>query len=306
MPYYLVKTDGTALSTVEDGTVDNTTTDLTLLGKNYPTYGLALNENFVKLLENFANIDQPSMPMYGQLWFDSGHQKLNVYRQGSDSDNWQEIAVVSESDTAPANALKGDLWYDTAAGQLKLYSGTIWIVIGPQTTNTGLLRISGTNPLVVQIGGTTVMQADFLGRVTKPLNPTVQGSGTYSNTNFSTAGTASFTLWRPAEPLLINVGNCYSAGLFTCPVAGRYRVHCNLTTLGKSGSAGTHIAQWRLNDSNYGIGASNLHQNTSNQNLVASGIISAAAGDVITLVCATDASSYISYQNNSYSIELVS
>jgi hypothetical protein len=306
MPYYLVKTDGSALATVEDGTVDTTTTDLTLLGKNYPTYGLALNENLIKLLENFANVDQPGQPLYGQLWYDTHSQKLKIYRQGANEDAWQELAAVSDSDAAPADPVIGDFWYDTAAGQLKLYSSNGWIVIGPQTTNTGLLRISGTNPLVVQIGGTPVLQADFLGRVTKPINPTVQGSGTYSNTNFSTAGTAAYTLWRPAEPLLVNIGNCYNAGRFTCPVTGRYRVHANMTTLGKSGTQGTHLAQWRVNDNNYGIGGMTYHQNTTSQCLVAAGVIGASAGDVISLVCATDASSYISYQNNSYSIELVS
>jgi hypothetical protein len=79
-----------------------------------------------------------------------------------------------------------------------------------------------------------------------------------------------------------------------------------MTTLGKSGTQGTHLAQWRVNDNNYGIGGMTYHQNTTSQCLVAAGVIGASAGDVISLVCATDASSYISYQNNSYSIELVS
>ena len=70
MPYTLLKTNGLTLTVVEDGTVD-TTTDLTFIGKNYTGYGDPVNENFVKLLENFANPTAPRKPLLGQIWFDS-------------------------------------------------------------------------------------------------------------------------------------------------------------------------------------------------------------------------------------------
>jgi hypothetical protein len=305
MPYYITKTNGDPLVTVEDGTIDTTTTDLALLGKNYPTYGLSLNENFVKLLENFANIDQPATPLYGQTWYDSGANKLNLYRQGAVTDTWKEIATITESDVAPTEMHIGDLWYDTAAGQLKVYDGTNWITIGPQTTNTGLLRISGTNTFTIQIGGTTVFTADNLGNVNKPLNASVQAYGHSGGTDLTTSGTTSYTLWIPQTVTLDNGGN-FSAGIFTCPAAGIYRVHANLVTLGKSGSAGAHYAQWRKNNLDSTINAYTYHQNTSSQTMVAAGLIKASAGDVITLVCSTDVGASISHLSNSYSIEMVS
>ena len=305
MPYYITKTNGDALVTVEDGTIDNSTIDLTLMGKNYPTYGLSLNQNFVNLLENFANIDQPASPLYGQLWYDSTNRCINLYRKGSVTDQWKKIANITETGTQPTEARQGDLWFDTDANQLKIYSGTEFLTIGPQTTNTGLLRISGTNTFTVQIGGTAVFTADALGNVNKPLNPSVQAYELYGAANFSTAGTGSYTLWRPGVIVLDNAGS-FASGIFTCPVDGIYRVHVNLVTLGKSGSAGAHYAEWLLNETVTGIYGYTYHQNTTSQCLVAAGVIRAAAGDTIKLACSTDASSYISHQNNSYSIELVS
>ena len=55
MSYIINKTDGSILTEIVDGTVDQTATDLTLVGKNSSSYGESFNENFVHLLENFAN-----------------------------------------------------------------------------------------------------------------------------------------------------------------------------------------------------------------------------------------------------------
>ena len=50
MAYTINRTDGTAIATITDGTVDNSTS-LTLFGKSYSGFGEGLNENLVKLLE---------------------------------------------------------------------------------------------------------------------------------------------------------------------------------------------------------------------------------------------------------------
>ena len=55
MPYTINKTNGTILTDLLDNSVDNITTDLSLVGKNTANYGELFNENFIKLLENFAN-----------------------------------------------------------------------------------------------------------------------------------------------------------------------------------------------------------------------------------------------------------
>ena len=60
MAYKINNTFGTLLVTLADGTIDTTTTDLTLIGKGYAGFGERLNENLVKLLENFNNTSAPA------------------------------------------------------------------------------------------------------------------------------------------------------------------------------------------------------------------------------------------------------
>ena len=81
MAYIINKTDGSILSTVADGQVDQFSTDLTLIGKNYSGFGESLNENFVKLLENFANTEEPSNPIKGQ-------PRSTQSRPGGHRDRW--------------------------------------------------------------------------------------------------------------------------------------------------------------------------------------------------------------------------
>lgn len=126
MAYTINKTSGAVLTTVADGTLDNTT-DITLIGKNYPGYGEILNENFVKLLENFASTAQPISPLAGQLWWDSTNSLLKVYNGSS----FKVISSTTSSASAPTSTITGDLWWDTANGQLKAYNGTSWTTIGP-------------------------------------------------------------------------------------------------------------------------------------------------------------------------------
>lgn len=142
MPYSVTKTNGTSIS-VEDGSTNTSSTSLTLIGKNYPGYGVFLNQNFVRLLENFSSSTSPdtvtgSPAMQGQLWWDSTNKLLKVY-QGT---AWKVISSSMSSESEPDGAVVGDLWWDTRNSQLKVYPGgtpgTPWVTIGPAfTTATG-------------------------------------------------------------------------------------------------------------------------------------------------------------------------
>ena len=78
MAYTINKTDGTVVTTITDGTVDNTTS-LQLFGKSYSGFGEGLNENLVKLLENAASTSAPTAPLKGELWFDTTTNQIKVY-----------------------------------------------------------------------------------------------------------------------------------------------------------------------------------------------------------------------------------
>jgi hypothetical protein len=133
MSYNIIKTDGTPLATVADGQTNSTSSSITLIGKNYAGYGTFLNENFVRILENFANATAPSNPLVGQLWWKSDTRLLQVYDKFG---TWKTISGAQSSSDAPTNAIAGDLWFDTVNQQLKVYGGASWIVIGPSFTST--------------------------------------------------------------------------------------------------------------------------------------------------------------------------
>ena len=78
MAYTINKTDGSVLATIADGTLD-TSTSLQLIGKNYAGYGEILNENTVKLLENFANSTAPTNPLTGQMYYNTSTAQVEVY-----------------------------------------------------------------------------------------------------------------------------------------------------------------------------------------------------------------------------------
>lgn len=78
MAYTIVKSDGTVLTTVPDGTINTTSTSLGLPGRNYAGYGQSLDTNFVHQLENFADSTPPPNPLRGQLWYDINSSALKV------------------------------------------------------------------------------------------------------------------------------------------------------------------------------------------------------------------------------------
>ena len=121
------KTNGTVLTTISDGAIDTAATDLTLIGKLYRNYGELVNENFVKLLENFADTSSPTQPIEGQLWYDSTNKNIKAYR----STGFVSLAVLNSSSSEPSSAKLADFWWDTVDAQLKLYNGTAWIAIHP-------------------------------------------------------------------------------------------------------------------------------------------------------------------------------
>jgi len=130
MAYEINNTFGTKLVSLTDGTLDTTTTDLALFGKGYAGFGEKLNENFVKVLENFSNTSAPSNKIQGQLWYDQTNKQLNVYT----GTKWKPVGGGGvTSSTQPTGAVLGDTWFDTSNSQLYVYNGTTWTLIGPTT-----------------------------------------------------------------------------------------------------------------------------------------------------------------------------
>jgi len=128
MAYQVDKFNGTFLVSVDDGTID-TTTDLRFVGKNYAGYGEVQNENFLHLMENFANTSAPPKAVVGQIWYDSGNKKIRFY----DGARFRTASGAEVGPTAPSGLQSGDFWFDTSAGQLYTWNGTEFVLIGPET-----------------------------------------------------------------------------------------------------------------------------------------------------------------------------
>lgn len=118
MSYRINKTDGALIVELADGQIDQVSTDITLVGRNYRGFGELFNENFIKVIENFANTAAPNAPLKGQLWYDTNEQRLKIYN----GTNFRTAGAPVVSSTQPS-LVQGDLWIDSRNRKLYFYDG---------------------------------------------------------------------------------------------------------------------------------------------------------------------------------------
>lgn len=137
MPYILYKSDPTKQNqaiTVQDGTTNDTDTSLTFIGKNAPSFGISVNEDFLYLLENFSNSNPPLHPTEGQLWYDTSNASLTGNKiKAFDGTLWKPVNGIWQQSKQPSGSVDpGDIWVDTSRSQLYItQDGTSWTLIGP-------------------------------------------------------------------------------------------------------------------------------------------------------------------------------
>lgn len=117
MAYTITLTDGTVLTTVANNTVD-TTTSLTLIGRNFSGYGGYIAENLVYLLENFANATPPPAPLVGQLFYNKTTTALQVW----DGSAWINVGLTASGGINENVTLTGSLtFYNPSAPSHQRY-----------------------------------------------------------------------------------------------------------------------------------------------------------------------------------------
>lgn len=95
MAYTIVKSDGTVLTTISDGTINTTSTSLGLPGRNFAGWGQPYDTNFVHVVENFAGTTPPPNPLRGQLWFNTNNSTLFVCPADGQSNALEWLSLTS-------------------------------------------------------------------------------------------------------------------------------------------------------------------------------------------------------------------
>jgi len=124
--------------TVQEGNVNTVDTSLTLVGRNFPSYGQVLAQDLVHLLENFSSSSPPNNPIEGQLWFDTtdlNSKKLKINDGTAQAATWYPVGGVHQQANEPVNTQIGDIWVDTSNNQLKIFNGADFTLIGPNYSN---------------------------------------------------------------------------------------------------------------------------------------------------------------------------
>lgn len=144
MSYQLDRFNGTFLVNVNDGSIETNSTDIRFVGKNYAGYGEVQNENFLHLLESFANTTPPPRAISGQIWYDSLNKKLRYY----DGARFRLAGGAETGTIAPSGLVEGEFWFDTSSKQLYTWSGTEFVLIGPEASPE--LGVAAASPQVVK------------------------------------------------------------------------------------------------------------------------------------------------------------
>jgi hypothetical protein len=144
---------------------NNYSTSLDLVGPGYSNYGQDIAQNFLKLLENFSGPNPPVNAIKGQLWYDTSNPTRNVLKvnNGSSTSNrWQSASGIFQQNQDPSlsysqSVTVGDIWVDTSANQIKIWTDSGWIIVGPNVE-------TGTNksgPEVVRLQSNTNTNVTF-------------------------------------------------------------------------------------------------------------------------------------------------
>jgi hypothetical protein len=239
MSYSIVLTNGTALLTLADGARDTSTTSIDLIGRNYAGYGISVNENFIKLLENFASQNAPSNPLIGQLWWDSTNKHLSVW-QGT---NWKIISSSQTGATAPLAPVTGDFWWNTTTSQFSVYSGSSWVSIGPYLSPGAAVTALAANNVS---DGSTL---HYVGNVT--VNNKLSGVFSTDNTSFTPVTAISgMTTIVPGLNLgtgLQVAGNALIGNISTGTIAAGIVTTSNAITAAGNVSAANFITSGSIN-----------------------------------------------------------
>lgn len=190
MSYIINNSRGQIVAVVADGTVNTSATDLTLVGRGLTDYGTFENENYVYLLENFANSSAPLQPVLGQLWYNSSSDAISAY---SSTNTWVPLAsqaYVQLQKVSPAfSGIPTAPTAPTGTATTQLAT-TAFVTNSPQFsgTPTAPTAAAGTNTAQIATTAFVTSSPAFSGTPTAPTAAPGTSTTQIATTEFVTAG----------------------------------------------------------------------------------------------------------------------
>lgn len=200
MAYTIVKSDGTVLTTIADGTINTSSTSLGLPGRNYAGYGQSLDTNFVHQMENFADTTPPANPLRGQLWYNTNTDTLLVCPADgtSNANAWLTLAQSGGSGTTTFGSVTvtGNLQANNITANNAFTGDTITVRLATVTANATIANAN------VTTGNITTLNT---------ANITTGGATTTGNIT----GTWTVTGGASGNSFIVANGNVYTSGIKT-------------------------------------------------------------------------------------------
>lgn len=303
MAYTIVKSDGTVLTTIADGTINTTSTSIGLPGRNYAGYGQTVDTNFVHQLENFAATTPPANPLRGQLWYNTNNNTLYVCPTDGETNsaNWMALTATSSGSsttfgnaTVTGNTTTANLTVTNNANVSNTLTAMHLVVNADaniaNATLTGTTTVANLNSTIITTGGNSTT-----GTLTGVW--TVSGGDGTPNSDavvFTRGGisipSSSYGIkcdkYMYANGSVINFSGTYSNSNVATylPVANvdvkSTKVTTPLLTTGSSGTAGTLTGTWTLSaGSNLQATYADLAERFESDKVYAPGTVVELGGD---------------------------
>lgn len=204
MAYTILKSDGTTLCTIPDGTINTTSSSLGLPGRNYAGYGNVLDTNFVHIMESFADTTPPPNPLRGQLWFNisagSGGNTLYVCPTDGEANASAWLALTST--TSGGAATFGSV---TVTGN---------ITANNLTASNVVTGASGVFTNISVSGNANIATGNITTAIIGTTNTAAITSGS-ATTAGAITGTWTISGGSSGNSLIVANGNVYTSGIRT-------------------------------------------------------------------------------------------
>ena len=246
MAYTIVKSDGTVLTTIPDGTINTTSTSIGLPGRNYAGYGQTVDTNFVHQLENFASSSPPANPVRGQLWYNTNTSTMYVCPIDGESNAaaWTSLATTSSGGATTFGTV-------TVTGNVSANNVTA-------TTSISTASLSTTNLSTTGIANIANVNVSANANVTGTLKTTVITSGT-SSTAGSITGTWTITGGLAGNAAIVNGGNVVVPNVGGFGIVADHFYYANGTPISFTGTYSNTNASGYLTTYNANVGSPGLN-----------------------------------------------